>query len=251
MGNKGIQNKTGTYYYTDHLNNKFSTLEEMCHQYNISRSTYTMRLKSGWTQEEALVTPISTIYNGKQSKDHLGNEFSSIEEMCKYWNINRQTYDRRIRAGYSLSEALTIPVIKKVKHKYYKKKHDKFKGINIGTGKIVKDHLGNTFNTVGEMCKAHGVSTYTFYHRREAGKSLSEQLTPGRLILGYKGVTSYDHLGNKFRSISAMCREYNIERVVYLARIRNGWDKERALLTPVKHQSNSSQAQIKHYLNKY
>lgn len=43
-----------------------------------------------------------------------------------------------------------------------------------------------------------------------------------------------DHLGNKFKTISDMCKHYNISRSIYDHRIRAGWSKQDALTTPPK-----------------
>ena len=47
------------------------------------------------------------------------------------------------------------------------------------------------------------------------------------------GKECYDHLGNKFTSISDMCRHYNISFTNFKGRIENGWALERALTTPI------------------
>lgn len=47
--------------------------------------------------------------------------------------------------------------------------------------------------------------------------------------------TCYDHLGNTFASVSAMCRHYNINLATYKDRIESGWDLGRALTTPTEH----------------
>ena len=45
---------------------------------------------------------------------------------------------------------------------------------------------------------------------------------------------STDHLGNIYESINKMCDSYNIEPSTYHDRIKRGWDKEKALTTPIK-----------------
>lgn len=41
--------------------------------------------------------------------DHLGNKFSSISAMCKYYQISRSTYNHRVERGWTLEAALTTP----------------------------------------------------------------------------------------------------------------------------------------------
>ena len=45
--------------------------------------------------------------NTKKCKDHLGNKFSSITEMCNYWNISKPTYKYRQKKGLTLEQTLT------------------------------------------------------------------------------------------------------------------------------------------------
>ena len=45
----------------------------------------------------------------------------------------------------------------------------------------------------------------------------------------------YDHLGNKFPSVAAMCKHYNIARPSFDSRIKKHWPLEKALTVPVKH----------------
>lgn len=43
-----------------------------------------------------------------------------------------------------------------------------------------------------------------------------------------------DHLGNNFKSVSAMTKHWGISRTTYLSRINMGWSIEKALLTPTQ-----------------
>lgn len=40
--------------------------------------------------------------------DHLGNEFENESIMCAAYNISEEDYQSRIKAGYSLEEALDV-----------------------------------------------------------------------------------------------------------------------------------------------
>ncbi len=44
----------------------------------------------------------------KPCQDHLGNQYSSIKEMCEHYNINRKLFEYRINHGYTLEETLTL-----------------------------------------------------------------------------------------------------------------------------------------------
>ena len=45
--------------------------------------------------------------NKKKVKDHEGREFSTIKEMCEYWDIPYRTFLKRINNGCDLEYALT------------------------------------------------------------------------------------------------------------------------------------------------
>lgn len=95
---------------TDHLGIIFDTQKEMCEFWNIEKSTYYGRISSGWTKEKALTTPTKGVKHGKEDRtDHLGTIFNSKKEMCEYWNIDIDTYRRRMNNGYTKEDALTIP----------------------------------------------------------------------------------------------------------------------------------------------
>ena len=96
--------------YKDHLNNTYKTFGDMCLKYGIGRSTVTARLKRGWSLEKALTTPLKKqASNAKKVKDCLGNSFDSISDMCRAYLIDKDTYHKRIKRGYTVEEALTTP----------------------------------------------------------------------------------------------------------------------------------------------
>ena len=89
-------------------------------------------------------------------KDHLGREFESMADMCKYWGVKYGVFYNRYKIkGYDLENSLTMeePV-------HY-----------------VEDHLGNKFRSVDRMCRYHNVSLPTYNNRRKIGLSLEEALT--------------------------------------------------------------------------
>ena len=67
---------------------------------------------------------------GKKCKDHLGNEYGSVAQMCKHYGISQPTYLCRINKGWSIEKALTN---------------------HINNGKIIYDHLGNKFKSISSM----------------------------------------------------------------------------------------------------
>lgn len=95
---------------------------------------------------------------GRQKKvaasvtDHTGRQYSSVEHMCKAYEISAYTYKERLRKGYTQEEAL------------------------IGK-KRVMDFKGNLYRTEKEMCQAYGINRNTYRHRIANGMSNEDALT--------------------------------------------------------------------------
>lgn len=101
----------------DHLGNHFVSARQMCHHWNIPVPTYQTRIKSNWSLEKTLTTPIITA--GTTATDFLENQFDSITEMCNFWHTEKNSYDYRISIGYSQIESLgVIPLLNKTLRNY-------------------------------------------------------------------------------------------------------------------------------------
>ena len=205
--------------------------------------------------------------NRKIGKDHLGNEFESINDMCRHLGVARTTFDRRLNKGYSLCDALTEKTSKKVFEDHLGNKYDSLNdmlsfynitraayrtrlkhGYNLEqalTGKDVNcsvngnkciDHLGNVYDSIGKMCMQYGVSVSTYKRRIFKGYSIESSLTGKGIQKNSNAnpIQCQDHLGNWFYSVSELCSYYEIPRSVYEYRRRNKWDIERILTTDVK-----------------
>lgn len=141
-------------------------------------------------------------------KDHLGNEFKTIADMVRYHGVKLQTYYNRLQRGLSLEQALTK---EEIKTEVYRQ----------------QDHLGNKFKTIEDMCNYWGISKWSYFERRQSGKSVKEALTGP-----VKSLEATDHLGNTFKSVADLTRHYGIEYSVYRARIKAGWSKKEAIEIP-------------------
>ena len=147
-------------------------------------------------------------------KDHLGNEFRCVTDMCKFHNISYETFIYRMDKGWSIEDALTTPESTKFKR--------------------IKDHLGNEFDSERDMCKHYGASYSKFRKRKGRGKSIEECLRVKTNEIEGKGIKIEDHLGNKFKSKRSLCRHWKINYYVFIARERRGWSMKDILETPVK-----------------
>ena len=142
---------------------------------------------------------------GKTVFDHKGNRFPTVLQMCKHYNISRQTYYSRQKLGWPLKDTLEtqIDVVDHV------------------------DHLGNVYDTTKEMCNAYGISCHLFNQRRCAGWSLEDALTKPS-----KKQTVRDHKGNQYSTIKKMCEAYGITERMYYCRHKKGWSLKEILTGP-------------------
>lgn len=197
----------------DHLGNKFPTKRKMVEAWGIPIHKYYKRIKLGWSLEEALTgkrtKPREYIGNSKECKDHLGNSFKSIRDMCRFWNTTESAYHKRVSTGMSLEDALTLP-------------------LNSGGRKrkemIYTDFKGNRFTTVQSMCDFHCVSMSTLQRHMKSGKTLEEAL---KYLVENSKV--YDHLGNSFPSYTSMAKYYGLKAITLSHRLKRGWSLEEAL----------------------
>lgn len=90
---------------------------------------------------------------------------------------------------------------------------------------MVQDHLGNTFESITDMCQHWGI-TMAAYQTRHKKMSLEQTLTLP-LKQRYKQCT--DHKGNQFDTIKDMCVYWNISPKLFQSRISNGISLEQAL----------------------
>ena len=47
--------------------------------------------------------------------DHEGNKFENLRQMCDFWHTDAAAVDKRLKHGWKMKQALTIPVRKKKK----------------------------------------------------------------------------------------------------------------------------------------
>ena len=145
----------------------------------------------------------------KKCKDHQGQEFNSIREMCDHWNVTYKYFDKRRSRGMSLEDCLTYTV-----------------------GITSVDHLGNEFNSKSAMCKYWNRSIMVYNSRIAEGCSIEEALTGEYKPHGW-AIPCKDHLGQEFPSREAMARHWGLGetnggyKVMY--RLRRGWTLEEAL----------------------
>lgn len=205
----------------DPYGNKYNSAAEMCKQYNVPCSTFNARIKKGYSLKQALGLEEST----KKSKWHKdgfvgpnGKTYWSEEDMCKDYKQKMSTYKKRKALGLPILDCLDNS--KCVENRRYT-------GLN-----------GETYTRLREMCTAYGIDKGTYRARRNSGMSHESALTytkgkkyPNTVV---RGIQSYDHLGNKFESISIMCLRYGISIGILKNRLKMGWSLADALTKDVE-----------------
>ena len=94
----------------------------------------------------------------KESTDHKGNRFASIEDMCRFWGVTPTAFSRRVNYyKWDIKRALTTPV-----------KHN--------GGIRCCDHEGRQFRSISRMCDHYGIYRKTFQFRMEQGWPLKDAL---------------------------------------------------------------------------
>lgn len=99
----------------DHLGNKYCSIKDMCRSYGINTATYRQRIARGWDIEKALT--YFPIESRVKCVDHLGNKYASKTEMCSKYGIPG-SYNKRIKKGLSVEQALTTPTKHRNINKY-------------------------------------------------------------------------------------------------------------------------------------
>ena len=156
----------------------------------------------------------------KPCHDHLGQEYNSVPEMCAAWGVPFSTYTGRLERGWTMEQALRIPT------------GGQGPKVNPKNGNMVQDHLGREFVSIGAMCRHWGLSEKVYWSRKRICKWPMDKIltTPVReRDDAANAVPVSDHLGQPFKSISAMCRHWNIGLSTYRERRKRGWDVGRAL----------------------
>lgn len=94
---------------TDHLGNSYDSITSMCETYRINPVTFSKRIQRGKTLEQALTESVRprAIQTNRSCVDHLGNQFKSTADMCRYYGIDYPVYQNRIGLGWSVKDALT------------------------------------------------------------------------------------------------------------------------------------------------
>lgn len=158
---------------------------------------------------------------GTPARDHTGRNFLSISAMARAWGVKVDTLNRRLDAGWSVEQALTLPADARRSESH---------------GLSVVDPTGRTFPNYKAMARAWGVKYGTLLYRLGAGHTLADALRPRvpRHRRGQLVCAGVDHTGRRYTSITEMCRAWGVGYSAYQNRIARGWSVGRALTTPIQ-----------------
>lgn len=177
----------------DHLGNIFETKTAMCQYYGVDRTTYDKRIKNGLNVEQALKA-CRLPKKGQKSVDHLGNIFETKTDMCNHYHIDHTTFNKRIKNGWSLKDALTTPL----------RKH------------VVFDHNGITYDSTASMCEAYHITESLYSFRKDCGYSLEQRLC------GKREGCIVDDKGYEYDTIEEMCNDKGVNASTFRTRQRRG-----------------------------
>ena len=106
------RNQSRNRYIT--INGEKKTTSEWCDIYGINMHTFYGRIREGWDEMTALVTP-------SKGKRNLNFEYNGVKKSIPQWaeeyGMGATTLKYRLFAGWSIEDALTIPVDPKHRRK--------------------------------------------------------------------------------------------------------------------------------------
>jgi hypothetical protein len=150
---------------------------------------------------------------GIQCKDHLGNVYPSLSEMCRKYNIGIMTYNGRIKSGWNKEKALVTPATRV-------------------THKPCDDFKGKHYRSKAEKCREYGIEPHAYNERIKKGYSEEEALT--RCLSPYSRGPFHDFKGNEYKYFSDMCAAYGKRCECVRRRLKSGKTLEQALTEPLR-----------------
>ena len=267
---KHISEPSTHYQVTDHTGKTFKTQAEMALYHGIEPTLYAKRISRGMSKEEALTTPLKS----KREKFYVnGNEFNSKKEICEHYGISKEKFKKYLNLGFSVEEIVLkySDPNKKLRFRYDHKGNKFFNlqemvdyynisisvfyqrigklqwslkktletpvGTSIKNAKECLDHLGNKYDSIGQMLRHHNQKKTVFDNRYKRGWSLADSIM---LPAENDPITPIDHKGKVYRNSVAMAKAYPVGTYAELReRIEAGMPLEEALTKKPERQYNN------------
>lgn len=146
--------------------------------------------------------------------DGQGGRYPSFSEMCRCFGKTRSCVLHRLNAGWTLHDALTVPVGTHRNDFVYK---DPATGTVLRGYRALTQYYHISFNSLKKLMQERGFSieraiTYCVKHRRQ---------------------TVQDHTGQEFKSYTAMAKAWHINFNTLMGRIYAGMSIQRALTAKI------------------
>jgi len=191
----------------DHMGNYFSSLSGMCKYWGISPDLYLKRLSRGWSQKDVL-TKARRGVKQKTSviRDKYGRVFTSLVDMCRFYNVNVDTYKERRQAGFSQEMCL-------LKCQVYTT--------------TIQDHTGREYASLKDMCIAWGISEDVFLNRLNRGDTMKETL---EVVFGRFKLPLVDLKNRRYASCIDLCKENRVDIFKLRKLLVDGYSRGQALI---------------------
>ena len=141
----------------DHLGHVFEQKKAMCDYYDITVGAFSSRIKQHWSLEEALTKPVVQFEGNRGNRVAVeGKIYNSIQDACAAYGIQYNTYYKRLKMQFTPQEALMLG--------------------RLGIEKPCKDHFGNPYPQMKQMCMRYHINVRAFLGRIQTGWSLANAL---------------------------------------------------------------------------
>ena len=138
------------------LTDRKLTIKQVAAETGLAESSISMRI-ARYGADSPLIAFPGHLHN-TPAQDHLGNEFPSLKEMSRYWKVSYPALLNRLKKGWPVGEALTVPADKRGR---------RFRFI---------DHRGNVFHSRDEILEFWHISRGRFYAKKALGLTDDEIL---------------------------------------------------------------------------
>lgn len=141
----------------DHLGHIFEQKKAMCDYYDIPVSAFNGRIRQHWSLEAALTKPVVQFERNTGNRVAVeGKIYNSIQDACAAYGIQYNTYYKRLKMQFTPQEALMLG--------------------RFGVEKPCKDHFGNPYPQMKQMCMRYHISVRAYLGRIQIGWSLADAL---------------------------------------------------------------------------